>query len=394
MRISIITETYFPQVNGVSRTLGQLVAYLASVGDEVQLLRPDYGAREDTSENGAAEVVAVRAVRLPFYRELYLPTPPFGRIRRALDAFRPDLVHIATEATLGLVALLHCRRRGIPVVSSFHTNFDQYSKYYRVSWLRGAAQRYLRWFHRLTLETYVPSLATIARLESRGFERLALWRRGVDAELFRPDRPGRAALRAAYGFSADDVVVAHVGRLAAEKNVDFLAPVFERIHATHPRLKFLIVGDGPERPALERSLGEFSVFAGYRAGIDLADHYAAADLFAFASRTETFGNVVLEALASGLPVVALAEGGVVEIVEHGVDGTLVPADAAPRAFADALLTYIDDDALRRLSAEAARHAALAQSWAAVMAGLRARYLAVLDAARRPAAPEPASSNSR
>src|SRR5581483_11894349 len=148
MRVTLVTETYLPQVNGVSRTLGQLVRHLLARDDSVQLIHPDYGERLEVE---GAHVV--RSMQLPFYKELYLPLPPFRAIHRAIDAFEPDLVHIATEATLGLSVLRQVRRRKIPIVSSFHTNFDQYSRHYRVGWAKGTIWRYLRWFHNRTLET-------------------------------------------------------------------------------------------------------------------------------------------------------------------------------------------------------------------------------------------------
>lgn len=368
MRVTLVTETYFPQVNGVSRTLGHLARLLRSRGDHVQIVQPDYG---ESPENEGIHLV--RSISLPFYKELYLPMPPFHEVRRAIDAFAPDVVHIATEATLGLSVLRHARSRGTATVSSFHTNFDQYSSHYRVGFARGPIWRYLRWFHNQTLETYVPSRSTIADLESRGFERLVLWPRGVDSALFRPDRPGGRELRAALGFGPDDVVAAYVGRIAAEKNVNYLADALQRAHQERPGLKFLFVGDGPARDDLESKLANCARFVGYRSGDDLADHYAAADFFVFASLTETFGNVVLEAMASGLPVVAVRAGGVVDTVRPGQTGALVEPSAPPQAFAQAVVRLFDDRVERRRQAEAARAHALKQSWDEVMSVLRDRY---------------------
>jgi glycosyltransferase involved in cell wall biosynthesis len=373
MRLTLVTETYFPQVNGVSRTLGQLVRVLTEAGDEVQLIHPDYG--EPSSDPSR---YLVRSVSLPFYKELLLPLPPFGGARRAIDAFRPDLVHIATEATLGLTLLRHVLRRKIPTVSSFHTNFDQYTAHYRVGWTRWAIWRYLRWFHNRTRETYVPSQSTLDDLAARGFERLVLWPRGVDAAVFRPDRPGRDRVRAALGFGPHDVVIGHVSRLAAEKNVGYLADALERVVAARPQAKLLIVGDGPSRRSLEARLGRAAAFAGYRSGDDLADHYAAADLFAFASKTETFGNVILEAMASGLPVVALRAGGPGDTIQDGVTGLLIDPAAPAQDFADALLRLVVDADFRRRTAESARAYALTQTWEAIMGGLRERYRRVLE----------------
>ena len=190
MRISLISETYAPQVNGVSRTLGQLVRCLTGAGDSVQVVHPDYGQAVDDAEH-----VGSGRSPLPWYPDVRLPIPPFAPVCRAIDRFEPDLIHIATEASLGLTALRHARRRGIPVVTSFHTNWDHYSDHYRVGFARALIWRYLRWFHARAIETYVPSRPTIADLEARGFADLVLWPRGVDGRLFSPDRPGRRSVR-------------------------------------------------------------------------------------------------------------------------------------------------------------------------------------------------------
>jgi glycosyltransferase involved in cell wall biosynthesis len=207
---------------------------------------------------------------------------------------------------------------------------------------------------------------------------MVLWRRGVDATLFRPDRPGRHEVRRALGWTADDVVIAYVSRIAAEKNIGYLADALAIVAARRPEVHVLFVGDGPARAELEGRIGSFARFAGYRQGEELADHYAAADLFAFSSLTETFGNVVLEAMASGLPVVALRAGGVGETVQSGTTGTLVEPSEPPGCLADALLALIDRPDERRRMAEAARQYALSQSWHAIMAGLRQRYQGILD----------------
>ncbi|HWE39856.1 MAG TPA: glycosyltransferase family 1 protein [Isosphaeraceae bacterium] len=372
MRVTLVTETFAPQVNGVSRTLGELARVLTAAGDVVQVVHPDYG-----TPPAAEHHRLVRAVSLPFYKELRLPLPPFGSTRRALDAFAPDLVHVATEATLGLSLLRHALRRKLPVVSSFHTNFDQYSSHYRVGWTRGTIWRYLRWFHNKTIETYVPSPTTLHDLRDRGFERLVLWPRGVDAATFRPDRPGRKAVRAALGFGPDDVVIGHVSRIAAEKNIGYLGAALAAVVAERPAARLLIVGDGPALPDLRRQLGESARFVGYKTGDDLADHYAAADLFAFASLTETFGNVVLEAMASGLPVVAVRAGGPGDTVRPGQNGELVEPAEPPATFAATLVALIDDRDRRRRLADGARAFAASQTWDAIHGALRRRYLTIL-----------------
>jgi len=373
MRITIVTETYFPQVNGVSRTLGELVRFLTESGDQVQLIYPNYG------ETGVGEQVhTVRSIVVPFYKELHLPLPPFGSAHRAIHTFRPDVVHIATEATLGWSILRFALRRRLAIVSSFHTNFDKYSDHYQVGWARGLIWRYLRWFHNQTQETYVPSETTIRALESLGFERTVLWKRGVDSTLFRPDRAGRLDVRRALGWAPEDVVITYVSRIAPEKNVEYLADALAIVAARRPEVRILFVGDGPTRPILEKRLGPAARFAGYRKGEDLADHYAASNIFAFSSLSETFGNVVLEAMATGLPVVALRAGGVGDIVQSGTTGMLVEPSEPPAHFASALISLVEDPARRRGMGEAARSFALSQSWDAIMGSLRHRYQAVVE----------------
>jgi len=372
MRVTLVTETYFPQLNGVSRTLWQVARLLRELGDQVQIVYPDYGVAPEAEHD-----CLVPSIVPPFYREVRLPRPPFVKAYRAIETFGPDLVHVATEALLGLSVLRFALRREIPVVSSYHTNFDQYTAYYRIGWARGTIWRYLRWFHNQTLETYAPTRATLSALAALGFERLVLWPRGVDAQLFRPDRPGRLAVRQQLGFGPSDVVIGHVSRLAAEKNEEYLGAALGQVARIRPQTRLLIVGDGPERHALQERLGTAARFVGYRKGDDLADHYAAADLFAFASRTETFGNVVLEALASGLPVVALRAGGPAETVHDGETGFLVEADDPPTRFAEALIRLVDDPPLRSRMAEAARAFALTRSWEAVMGLLREHYLRIV-----------------
>ena len=384
MRVSLVTETYYPQVNGVSRTLGELVRHLTERGDLVQLIHPNYG-----EPAGRPDVHLVHSVKVPFYKELYLPLPPFGSVRRAIDMFRPEVVHIATEATLGLTLLRHVLRRKMVTVSSFHTNFDQYSRHYRIGWANGTIWRDLRWFHNRTRETYVPSLTTIKGLEARGFERLVLWPRGVDGTLFRPDRPGRRQVRQALGWGPNDLVISYVSRIASEKNVSYLADALAIVAARRPDVRILFVGDGPARSDLERRIGAIASFAGYRMGEELADYYSAGDLFAFSSLTETFGNVVLEAMASGMPVAALRAGGVGDTVQPGKTGLLVEPSEPPARFAEAILSLIAEPARLRAMAEAARAYALSQSWDAIMGELRQRYQVAIDF-RASASPEAAA----
>ncbi len=384
MRVALVSEAIPPQTNGVVTTLSRLVAHLAVRGHEVLLVGPRY--RENA---GRAGLVDVPAVPLPFYPEVRVALPWWGPAFAALDRFRPDLVHLATPATLGFAALRHGRRRGYPLVSSYHTNLTAYSLYYHLGPVVPFAWRYLRWFHNATRRTYCPTPAVAAELAAHGIERIELWPRGVDTSRFSPAHRS-ARLRARYGFAPEDLVVLYVGRLAKEKELDRLFAAFAGLRPSAPHLRLLVVGDGPDRGRLERRYGgEGVVFAGYQEGEALSAHYASADCFAFPSRTETFGNVVQEAMASGLPVVGVAAGGVRDVVRAGETGLLADPDD-PADFARMLGRLVLDADLRRRLGRAGREAALAASWSVVLDRLLASYTAVVEEARAGAPGQPAS----
>ena len=263
MRLTLVTETFAPQVNGVSRTLGQLVDHLERSGDSVQVVHPDYGR----PLRPAPTTIRSGSWVLPFYREVSVPLPPFGRVHRAIEAFRPDLIHVATEITLGLSALRHGHRRvgsrsspaSTPTSTSIATTTDWAGPRGRPGDTSGGS----------TTGPWKPTSRRGSRSptsEAEGFERLVLWPRGVDGTLFRPDRSGRAKVRQSLGFGPDDVVIGHVSRLAAEKNVMHLAEALRAVGRARPEVKFLFVGDGPARPELEAQMGPNARFVGYQSG--------------------------------------------------------------------------------------------------------------------------------
>ncbi|MNP06905.1 GDP-mannose-dependent alpha-mannosyltransferase [compost metagenome] len=251
------------------------------------------------------------------------------------------------------------------MVSGFHTNFPQYSGQYGLGLLARLLTHYLRWFHRRTAITLVPSLSQRLELERRGFERLDLLARGVDACLFNPARRS-PALRESWGLGPDDIAVLHVGRLAVEKNLGLLRPCLEALQKAYPqkRLRLVLVGDGPQRAALQQQVPD-AVFCGAQRGEVLAEHYASGDLFLFPSLTETFGNVVLEAMASGLAVVAYDEAAAAQHIRHGHSGALaMPGDQA--AFVDATCWLLEEEeTLRRVRLNARQHASR-QGWPAIV----------------------------
>jgi glycosyltransferase involved in cell wall biosynthesis len=362
MRLTLVTETFPPEVNGVARTLGRWVDAFRRRGHLAQVIRP-----RQPHERGSQE--RVFAVPLPFYREVRLGLATPGRVRRLLAEFRPDLVHVATEGPLGLAALWAARRMGVPLVSSFHTHYDEYLRHYAMSYLELAGRAYLRWFHNRTALTLVPGEATRDRLEGRGYHNLAVWPRGVDPLRFHP-RHRDEGLRAGLGLGCADSLVAYVGRLAPEKNLGALLSAFGRLRGHGLRVRLALVGGGPLEERLRAACPPDVVMPGYQHGEALARWYASADVFAFPSLTETFGNVILEAQASALPVVGFRCPALAERVADGADGFLV---GNVDGMAMALARLIADAGLRRRFGNAARIKAEGQDWEPIFDRLEARY---------------------
>jgi glycosyltransferase involved in cell wall biosynthesis len=363
MRIALITETFLPNVNGVVTTLCRLLEHLRARGHEALLFAPD---GSPTSYAGA-EIVPLRGMPLPQYPELRL-TPPQPGITPLLRRFRPDVVHLAGVVALGATGRFAAARVGAPLIGAYHTDIPAYSAHYGLGFLRELAYSYLRWVHNGCALTLCPSRATLDDLRSHGFRRLRLWGRGVDTQQFHP-RFRSDAWRARVGAQPGERVLLYVGRLATEKKIDLLAEALPQI----PNSRLVLVGDGPARTALERRLaGMPAHFAGYLRGTELATAYASADLFVFPSDTETFGQVIQEAMASGLPVAAARAGGAIDLVREQITGALfTPGSAADlRRCVVQLLT--DPARLATLGA-AGRSVAEQRSWSRVLDELLEHY---------------------
>jgi glutamate-1-semialdehyde 2,1-aminomutase len=324
--ICIVTDTYPPEVNGVALTLARLVGGLRTRGHAVSVLRPFRPALDARGQDPDHAATLVRGVPLPGYRGLHMGLPAGRLVRRRWTVDRPDVVYVATEGPLGWSAVSMARRLGIPVFSGFHTDFPGYARHYRVGWLRPVVFRYLRSFHNRTVGTFVATIDLGDRLRAAGFANVALLGRGVDSDLFTPERRS-AALRAARGLGEDGLAALYVGRLAAEKNIGLAVDAYRAMQRSRGGLRFVIVGDGPLRAALQQAHPDL-VFCGMRFGQQLAACYASADVFLFPSETETFGNVTLEAMASGLAVVAYDYAAAAMHVRHGETGVLVRRGAA------------------------------------------------------------------
>jgi len=363
LNITLISETFPPEINGVANTLGRLCEGLRARGHQVELVRPRQASDPQRSEDAA--LLLCRGWPLPGYQGLQWGQSSMHKLLRRWKRQRPDVLYIATEGPLGLSALRAARRLGIAVVSGFHTNFQQYTSQYGLGLLTRMLTHYLRWFHNRSALTLVPSVSQRLELERRHFERLALLSRGVDSQLFHPSKRLNA-LREQWALSERDIAVIHVGRLAPEKNLGLLKRCFEQLRASYPQrnLKLIIVGDGPQRAALEKDLPE-AIFCGAQRGEALAAHYASGDVFLFPSLTETFGNVVLEALASGLGVVAYDQAAAAQHIRHGYNGvSAMPGDE--QAFCEAAMWLLEEDERLRCVRLNARQHASRQGWGAII----------------------------
>lgn len=322
LRIAIVTETYPPEINGVAMTLGRLIGGLRQQGHHIQIIRPRQAGDISNAPPEDSEIL-VRGIPIPRYSGLQFGLPAGRRLHATWRSNPPDIVHIVTEGPLGLSAVKVARKLGLPMTSSFHTNFHRYSKHYGFGWLRGLIAGHLRKLHNRTAATFVPTQALAAELGADGFNNLRVMARGVDTALYSPARRS-AALRQQWGLDEQDLAVLYVGRLAAEKNLRVVVDAFNTLKTRRPEAKLIFVGDGPMTEKLKQQCPD-AVFCGSRRGEDLAAHYASGDLFLFPSLTETFGNVTTEALASGLCVLAYAHAAAAEVITSGDNGVTVAA---------------------------------------------------------------------
>ena len=322
LRVAVVTETYPPEVNGVAMTLGRIVEALQRRRHHVQLIRPRQGVTDSAAQGPSLEEVLKPGIPIPRYDGLKIGLPDKGGLLQLWRLKRPDIVHIVTEGPLGWSALAAAVELKLPVSTGFHTNFHSYSKHYGMGFLNKPIATYLRKFHNRALATLVPTEGLRKELDSNGFENLHVVSRGVDTRLFSPLRRS-LEMRQAWGAGEHGIVAMYVGRMAPEKNLPLAVRAFLAMHERNPQVQLVMVGDGPARASLAGRNPDV-VFAGTRSGEDLATHYASADVFLFPSLTETFGNVTLEAMASGLAVVAYEYAGARQCMVHEESGLLAP----------------------------------------------------------------------
>ncbi len=385
MKLAIVTETFPPEINGVAMTFGVIAGELGRRGHSIAVYRPWRRDLPDPKAPSNYRQIPMPGLPIPGYPLLRMGLPAGGKLRRAWSDDRPDLVHVATEGPLGLSAVKAARALGIPVTSSFHTNFHAYTRHYKVSLFRNVALAWLRHVHNMTLRTFVPTADLCGELSALGFANLAVMSRGVDTRQFRPERRSQS-LRNDWKAGPDDPVVIHVGRMAAEKNYPLLFRAYSAMAKANPRCRFVLAGEGPLKRALMREHPE-CVFAGFFSRDEIGRYYASADIYVHASLTETFGNVLTEAMASGLASVGFDYAAARIFVKDGVSG-LTAAQGDADALIAAAVRLATDTHLRNRLRIGGRAAVEAQSWEKVIERFEEDLEAIAGVVRLPVGAAP------
>lgn len=371
MKIAIFTDTYYPEVNGVARTLKRFTDYLNEQDIEVKVFAP----MSDSKEYISSHIHRFKSLSFFLYPECRLAFPNMHKIRAELERFSPDIIHVATPFNIGWCGSYYAKKLNIPLVGSYHTDFDYYLQYYDLQFLSNPLWSYMKWFHRPFQKLYVPSLVTKNQLEDKGFSDIEIWTHGVDCELFNPYY-NKNIVREKYQVSKK-FMLTYVGRLAPEKNVDLLVEMANSLPKEwSEQIQWVIVGDGPSRSKMEDVAPSNMVFTGFLKGEELAEVYAASDLFIFPSSSETFGNVVLEALASGTPVVGVNAGGVRNIVQEGITGYLCEPGQSTEMM-NTIQQLLENDGVRNRMSLEGRKYALSQKWDVIFENLLYSYSTVL-----------------
>jgi glycosyltransferase involved in cell wall biosynthesis len=372
VRLALFSDTYPPQMNGVSRTLERLIAAARERGATVRVFTTD------DPELAHVDHDEVRWKSVPFwaYPQVRLSAPRALAARADLLAWNPSIVHVATEFGVGLAGRSAAQSLGVPLITSYHTSFSAYAEFYRLGALAAVGWKYFRWFHSAAARTFTPTEAIKAEVEAHGFRHVGVWGRGVDGDRFDPSFRS-LEWRRGLGIADDAMVVLYVGRIAKEKGLEHALRAMHELAGTAPRIRFVYVGDGPYEAELRAAAPEGTIFTGRMSGVPLSTAYASADVFLFPSVTDTFGNVLLEAMASGLVVVSADAGNTRELI--GTDrGVIVPVEQSG-AIAGALLALEADRARHGAVRDAAQRWARERTWSNVWNGLFGEYLTVISA---------------
>jgi glycosyltransferase involved in cell wall biosynthesis len=374
MRIALFSEVYWPMVSGVGVTLLRLTDALEARGHAVRVYSATYALPHGVPDRPEVH----RSPSVPFflYPDVQWAFPRAREVADDLARFGPDVVHVATEFSLGIAGLKAARQLGFPIIASAHTDYDQYADRYGVPWALRAGWHYLRWFYGQAHRVLCPSRIYEGHLHTRGVLHTGVWSRGVDPDVFSP-RYRSPGYRAGFGVGPDDLLVTYIGRIAREKNLGLLLEAWDQLAPERGSAQLALVGRGPLEDEIRRREIPGVHVTGLLQDQALSAAYASADVFAFPSATETFGNSLLEAMASGLPSLVAASGGVLEFAEHGKNAWLVEPDSAP-AIADALRRLLADAALRRRLADGALATARERDWDTVYCRLLRDYADAIE----------------
>ncbi|MFA0814484.1 MAG: glycosyltransferase family 4 protein [Anaerofustis sp.] len=373
MRVAIFTDTFSPQINGIANTLNQLTSYFQSKGIEYLLFAPDYGETESRLKS-EPHVVRLRGHRFLLYPECSLAFPNFFRQRERIRHFRPDVIHVTTEYGIGTCGQLIAKDLNIPLVTSYHTNFDRYLEEFHLALLKRPYWSYMKRFHGQARITLCPSQDTLCELSTRGFSHLGIWSRGVDLSRFHPKYRSEDT-RAMLGAEGRTVFL-YVGRISKEKGLDVLVRSILMINKRYEKdCLFVFTGDGPYLEELRSQQLPNAVFTGALKGEALSSMYASSDVFVFPSGTETFGNVALEAMASGLALICVDSGGVTDFANHRQNAYIAKWNSH-KSLARAMQALLKDAALRTRLGQSGFATAMGRTWETIFNSLIETYQSV------------------
>ncbi|WP_042143329.1 glycosyltransferase family 1 protein [Paucisalibacillus sp. EB02] len=372
MKIVIFTDTFAPDVNGVAKTLKRFTDYLKDRGFEYRVFAP----KSSSQSLYSSDIHRFKSLPFFLYPACRLALPNMYHVKEELIQFQPDIIHVATPFNVGLCGLHYAKKLDIPLVGSYHTDFDKYLGYYDLQFLTKVLWRYMRWFHRPMRKVFVPSIDTMEHLQKHGFMDLDIWPRGIDCTTFHPNfNPND--IREKYHIKEKHILL-YVGRIAPEKDVMLIPSIHNQLPENlKEKVHWLVVGDGPNQEELRKLAPNNMTFTGFLSGQELAHVYAAADLFVFPSSTETFGNVVLESLASGTPVVCANAGGVRSIIKDQVTGILCEKNNSEE-FAKVIVSLIYNESKRKEMGVNGRNYALTQSWDSIFHVLIKKYQSSIE----------------
>ncbi len=371
MRVAVFSDTYLPQINGVTNTLSRLLQYYQENGIEYRLFVPNY-------DNSMPDhnIERFYSIKFILYPENRIAFPNTLRISTVLSDFKPHVIHLMSEFNMGIAGLNYGRKHGIPTVSTYTTNFSQYTDYYKINILKEPVWSYLRWFHTQNDIALCPSQAARQLLHSQGIHNTGIFSRGIDYNRFNPGHRSEK-LRRELGI-ADKLAFLYVGRVSAEKDLHILCDSYRNIRESYgEHTAMVITGDGPYLDKCRQMFPEDTIYTGFKTGKELSGIYASCDIFICPSSTETFGNVVLEAMASGVPVIGADAGGVAETIRHGFNGLKFAAGNSEE-LSRCMISLIDNIDYREYLGRSGREYSVSRSWNAVFAGLMETYREVIN----------------